>query len=352
MKIRQQVNVTINAKMRQLADGGSSTKRQKKKRVSSGIIVEEDERPRKSRRLEQVESILPQGKQLENSTTIMKEPEIDSTAQDVRDVVELKSIYPLGKKLRISSISSRTSDNSRNKEEDIKFLDTTDHVTSSVHVESTQRQEARQKSLTLSHPGDAVPTSTVSTETSHHEVPSIPDDMTVKFTEGIKPRKSVSDSCVHEVNSPMCDRPQATKSSIHSPHDIFSDINENNSVVTKINSECGGKETEPSSCDTECCADKISEPVHQSAMEGTLSEKETLVNEDKTGPDATFTKTSENPQSNGICAKVMNVEVDQPNKGHESVSEQWAMSHSKHALQSSPSKKKLQKSTQVFRYVV
>jgi hypothetical protein len=60
-KIKQQVNININAKMQQSVDGGSSHVTRMKKRVSSSVIAEESELPRKSRRLELNESALPRG---------------------------------------------------------------------------------------------------------------------------------------------------------------------------------------------------------------------------------------------------------------------------------------------------
>lgn len=336
--------------MRQSPADGSSSERQLKKRISSGVIVEEDLRPQKCRRLEQEKSVQPQDEQLENSSTIMKAPEVSCLTQDVRNVVEFKPVsVPVGK-LRISSVTNRTSDNNRNKEETIKLLDSPDHVTSSFYDESPKRRVKRQKSF-ISYPSDAVSSSTVSTETTHKGFPSIPVDMTVKFTEDSQPRKFVHSSCVHEVDSPILDEPQTSKLSIK-----FSDKNENNNIVTVINPLCGDKQTEPSTSDTEDCAVRISDAVHQSAIEGKLSGKRTSVNEvGETGPNATFTKASENPQIDGICATVLNVDgAVQSNKANESVSEQQVILQSRLALQSSPNKKmvKLQKPSQMFRYAI
>jgi hypothetical protein len=63
MKIKQQVNMYLNAKMRQSVDSESSCITRMKKRVSSGVIAER--LPRKSRRLELNESALPRGEDAE-----------------------------------------------------------------------------------------------------------------------------------------------------------------------------------------------------------------------------------------------------------------------------------------------
>ncbi|XP_021923969.1 inner centromere protein A isoform X2 [Zootermopsis nevadensis] len=342
-KIKQQINITLNGKMRQSPTDWSSSVRQGRKRISSGVILEEDLQPQKYRRLEREKSAQPLDEQLENSSTVLKTPEVSCLTQDVRNV---KSVSPVVVLLRISSDTNRTYDN-RNKEE-IKLLDSPDHVTSSVCDESPKRQEEKQKSFT-SYPSHAVPSSTVSTETTPKALPSIPVDVTVKFTEDDHPSKSVHSSYVHRVDSLILDEPQRSKLSIHSLPNNFSDKIENNNIVTTINPLCGDKHPEPSNSDTESCAVRSYGAMHQSAMEGKLSGKRTSVDEiGVSGLNSTFTKAPENQQSDDVCAKVLN--VDQPDKANESVSEHQVTLHSRLALQSSPNKKmaKPKKSSQMF----
>jgi hypothetical protein len=350
-KIKQQISITLNEKMRQSPAEESSSEQEVKKRISSGVIVEEDMRPLKCRRLEQETSVQPLHEKLENSSSIMKAPKDSCLTQDVRNVVELKSVFPIVEKLRISSATSRTSDD-RTKEETVKLLDSCDQVTSSVCDESSKSQEERQKSF-KSYVGDAIPSSTVGTEVTPKVLPSIPVDVTVKFTEDIQPRKSVHSSCVHQVDLPILNEPQRNKLFIHSVPDKFNDTNKNNNVVTTVDPLCGDNQTEASNSDAENCVVWISDALHQSAKEGKLSGKRTSVNEvGGTGPNATFTKASENPQSDGICAGVD--ETNQSDKANESVPEQQVMLHSRLELRISPSKKmvKPQKTLQMFRYAL
>jgi hypothetical protein len=352
-KLQEQININPSGEICQSPDGGSSVE-QVKKRMSSCAIVEEDQRPRKCRRLEPEKSVQPVDEQLENST-IMKAPEVSSLTQNVENVVEVKSCFPQVEKVRISSITNRMSNNNGIKEEAIQLLDSPDLVTSSVQDRSPQRQEERQKPFT-SYCSDAVPSSSVNAETTPEALCSIPVDVSVKSTEDNQPKKSIQSSYIHEVDIPVLDEPQRSKLSVHFPHVMFSDENENNSALPTVNHLSGDKETGHTYNNTENCADKICVPVHHTAMEGKLSGKRTSVNEvGETGLDSTFTKVSENAQSNDICAKVLNVdEVHQSCKPNDSVLEQQFVPHSRLALQSSRSKNvvKPQKSTQIFRYAI
>ena len=311
-KIKDQLNLNINSKMRQPPDSEFITETQKTKWLSSHATVEEGERPRKSRRLEQEQLVLPSDEQHEN-TSINKAQEINN--------LETKKI--------------------RTNEEEIMIY-SPDHVTSSVYDDCLPMQEERQKSVT-----DNAPVASAAIET-RDDLPDIPNEVPVQPSEGVRPSISVRVSCAHEVDlvdlvdSVACDEPRTNETHIHSHADTISDIKENNKTSPKSAIVCTEGETEPSSSGTE---DSDNEE-HKGAIEQNVSDKEVPVIEvGKTGPKVLHTETSQN----SLCAKV----VDQ-NVSNDIAPKQCVTSHSTSALQRSPTKKVvgLQKSTHFIRYVV
>ena len=298
--------------MRQPPDSEFTGEMQKIKRLSSHETVEEVEQPRKSRRLEQEQLVLPSDEQHEN-TSINKAQEINN--------LETKKI--------------------KTNEEEIMIY-SPDHVTSSVYDDCLPMQEERQKSVT-----DNAPVASAAMET-HDDLTDIPNEVPVQPFEGVRPSISVRVSCAHEVDlvdlvdAVACDEPRTNETHIHSHPDTGSDIKENNKTTPKSVIVCTEDKTESCSSGTK----NISNEVHKSAIEQNMSDKEVPVIEvDKTGPKVMHTETSQN----SICAKV----VDQ-NVSNDIAPKQCVISHSTTALKSSPTKKLvgLQNSTHFIRYVV
>jgi hypothetical protein len=295
--------------MRQPPDGEFIRKTQKMKRLSSCATVEEGERPHKSRRLEQKQSVLPSDEQHDNIC-------IDK-AQEINNL---------------------ETNNIRTNEEEIMIC-SPDHITSSVYDDCLPIQEERQKSVT-----DNAPVASAAIET-HDDLPGIPNEVPVQPSEGVRPSFSVRVSCSHEVDlvdSVVCDEPHTNDTHIHSHPDTVSDTKENNKTTPKSVIVFTEGETEPSSSGTENFGNK----VHQSAIEQNMSDKKVPVIEvGKTGPNVMHTETSQN----SICAKVV-----AQNVSNDKAPKQWVTSHSTPAFQSSPTKKVvgLQKSTHLLRYVV
>jgi hypothetical protein len=332
-KIKDQLNMTLNAKMRQAADMGSSRETRKKKHVSSHATIDEDERLCKSRRLEQEHSVLPPDEQHENRS-IIKAEEINSRSPLVRNMAKLGS-SPLAKERSVSSVTIETCNNVRNNEEEMMY--SPGHVTSFVHDDCLTIQEERQKSLT-----DSAPVASAATDT-HDDLPGVPDGVSLKLSDGVRPSNSVCVSCVHDVDSVTYDEAHTNECRIHSPPDAVSDINESNKTAPKSVLVLTEGETEHFSSGTK----NVVEEVHESAIEQNASEKEVSVDEvGKTGPNITCTETSQN---SGICAK-----VGDQNGANDVAPKQCVTSHSTPALQSSPKKNmvKLQKSTHLLRYAV
>lgn len=298
----------MKTKMRQPPDIDFIREMQKIRKVSSHATVEEGERPRKSRRLEQEQLVLPPDEQHANKS-INKAQEINNLETNIR-----------------------------NNEEEI-MIHSPDHVTSSVHDDCLPIQEERQKSVT-----DNAPVAPAVIET-HDDLPGIPNEVQAVLSEGVRPSISVCVSCTHEVDSVdsvACDEPQTNESHIHSHPDTVSDIKENNKTARKSVLVFTEDETDPSSFGTE----NFGNEVHQSAVEQNMSDKEVPVIEaGKTGPNVMCTETSQN----SICANV----VDQ-NVSNDIAPKQRVTSHSTPALQCSPIRKVvgLQKSTHLLRYVV
>jgi hypothetical protein len=329
-KIKQQVNININAKMRQSIDGGPSCETQMKKRVSSGVTVGDDQLPQKNRRFELKESALAGDEGANNKAQVVN--------------VESKSL-PQVKRLRMNSVTDITSVK-RKKNEEIVVLDSPDCVSSSVYDECLESVKERQKSLT-SEFGDTAATSTVKMETTPKEISSALDDAAVKFTEAAELMKAACSSPIQEVDSLTSDELQANKPYIHSHPDVLSNTNKNS--IVRSNSIHGEKEPELSHCGTEGHADMISEEVQVKPLE-----KEISVNEDdKIGPNVTFTKDSEKLQRNDMSARVVEVTevVDQPNSATEVVPEQLSMSHSRPTLRNSATKMATTQKS-VFRYTL
>jgi hypothetical protein len=331
-KIKQQLNTTLNAKMRQSVYGGPSRKTQAKKRVSSGVIMEGDPLPRKNRKLELKESALP------------RDEATKSKGQDVN--VESKSLSHV-KRLRMNSTSD-TTPVKRNKNEEIIVLDSSDCVSSSVYDECLESLKERQKSPTCEF-DDTAATSTVKTETTPKEISSVVHDVAVKFAEAVEPRKSVCSSPVQDVDSLTSNEPQANELYIHCLPDVLSGKNKNKNSIVRSNSVCGEKEAELSHCGTGH-ADNISEEMQERQLE-----KEIPVNEDgEIGHNVTFTKDSEELERKDISASVLNVTrvVDQPNSATKAVPEQLAMSHSRPTLRSSATKMVTAQQKSTFRYTL
>jgi hypothetical protein len=298
--------------MRQPPDSEFIRETQKIKRLSSLATVEEVERSRKSRRLEQVQLVLPADEQHDN-TSVNKAQEINNLETN----------------------------NIRTNEEEIVIY-SPDHVTSSVYDDCLSIQEERQKSIT-----DNAPVASAAIET-HDDLPGIPNGVPVQPSEGIRPGIPVRVSCSHEVDlvhlvdSVTCDEPQTNENHIHSHPATISDIKEDKKTAPKNVIVFTEAETEPSFSGTRNFGNK----VHQSAIERNMSDKKVPVIEvDKTEPNVMHTETSQN----SICVK-----VEDQNVSNDVATKQWVTSHSTPALQSSPTKKVigLQKSTHLIRYVV
>jgi hypothetical protein len=304
--------MNLHSKMRQPPDSEFTRETQKIKWLSSHATVEEVERPRKSRRLEQEQSVLPSDERHENISF--------NKAQEINNLETKKS---------------------RTNEEEIMIY-SPDHVTSSVYDDCLPMQEERQKSVT-----DNGPVASAAIET-HDDLPDILNEVPVQPSEGVQPSISVRVSCAHEVDlvdlvdSFACDEPQTNETYIHSHPDTGSDIKENKKTTPKSMIVCTEGKTEPSSSGTE----NFSNEVHKSAIEQNMSDKDVPVIEDgKTGPKVMHTEALQN----SICTKV----VDQ-NMSDDIAPKQRVTSHSTLALQNSPTKKwvGLQKSTHLIRYVV
>jgi len=285
--------MNLISKMRQAPYSEFTGETQKIEWLSSHATVEEVERPRKSRRLEREQLVLPSEEQHEN-TSINKAQEINNLETKIRT-----------------------------NEEEI-MIHSPDHVTSSVYDDCLPMQEERQKSVT-----DNAPVASAVIET-HNDLPDIPNEVPVQPSEGVQPSISVHVSFAPE------------ETHIQPDTDSDSDIKENNKTTPKSVIVCTEGKTEPSSCGTE----NFSNEVHKSAVEQNISDKEVPVIEvGKTGPKVMRTETSQN----GVCAKV----VDQ-NVSNDIAPKQCVTSHLTPALYSSPAKKVvgLQKSTHLIRYVV
>jgi hypothetical protein len=336
-KIKQQVNITINAKMRQSVDGGPTRETQMKKRVSSSVIAEESQLPRKNRRLELKESTLP-GNEAAKSVCF-------SEAQDTN--VELKSLSH-DERLRVNSTTDTTSVK-RNKNKEIIVLDSPVCVSSSVYDECLENREERQKSLTSKF-DDTAATSTVKTEASTKEISRVLDDVAVKFTEAVEPTRSECSLPVQEVNSFTSDERKASNPHIDPIPDVFNDKIENEPTSVGSNSVLGERETELSPCGTEGCADMVSEDVQEKS-----SERETSVDEvDEIGPNVPGTNDADKMKRNDISARLVNVAevVLQSNSATEAVPEQPAMPHARTALRSSASRIPTPPQKPVFRYTL
>jgi hypothetical protein len=310
-KIKDQLNINLNTKMRQPPDSEFIRETQKIKRLSSHATVEEGERPRKSRRLDQEQLVLPSDERHDNTSI--------SKAQ---------------------VINSLETNNIKTNEEEVMIY-SPDHVTSSVYDDCLSTQEESLKSVT-----DNTPVASAVLETDD-DLPGIPNEVPVQPSGGVQPSISVCVSCDHEVDlvdlvdSVVCDEPQMNETHIHSHPDTVSDVKENNKTAPKSLIVFTEGETEPSSSGTE----NFGNEVHQSGIEQNMSDREVPVIEDgKSGPNVMRTKTSHN----SIFAKV----VDQ-NVSNDIAPRHWVTSYSTPALQSSPTKKVvgLQKSTHLIRYV-
>jgi hypothetical protein len=297
--------------MRQLPDNEFIAEMQKIKCLSSRATEEEGELPRKSRRLEHNQLVLPADEQL-NNTSINKAQDINNPEANIRTYEEEIVIY------------------------------SPDHVTSPVYDDCLPIQEEKQKSVT-----DNAPVASAAIET-HDDLPGIPNEVPVQPSEGVRPSISVRVSCSHEVDfvdlvdSVACDEPQTNETCIHSHPDTVRDIKENNKTAPKSVIVFKEGETELSSSGTE----NFGNEVHQSAIEQNMSDKEVPVIEvGKTRPNVTCAETSQN----SICARVLNQNVS-----NDIAPKKWVESHLTPALQSSPTKKVvgLQKSTHLIRYVV
>ena len=296
--------------MRQPSESEFNAETQKIKRLSSHTTVEEGELPRKNRRLEHDQLVLPADEQHDN-TSINKAQDINNLETNVRT----------------------------NEEE---MIYSPDHATSSVCDDCLPIQEEKQKSVT-----DNAPVVSAAIET-HDDLPGIPNDAPVQPSEGVRPSVSVRVSCSHEVDlvdlvdSVACDEPQTNETHIHSHPDTVRDTKENNKTAPKSVIVFTEGETEPSSSGTE----NFGNEVHQSAIEQNISDKEVPVIEVcKTGTNVMRTETSQN----NICARVLDQNVS-----NDIAPKKWVASHLTPALQSSPTKKVvgLQKSTHLIRYVV
>jgi hypothetical protein len=327
-KIKDQLHITVNAKMRQAAGIESGREIRKIKHVSSHATVEEDGRPLKSRRLEQEQSVLALDER--ENKSILKAQEINSLSRLVRNVAELSS-SPLAEELNVGSVAIESCNNVRNNEEELMVY-SPDRVTSSVRDDCLPIQEERQKSLTHS-----ALLASAAVETC--------DDLpvSVKFSEGVRPSNSLHLSCVHEVDSVTHDEPHTNECSIRSLPDVVSDINENNKNSPKRVLVPTEGETELFSSGTKNSVDE----VHETAIEQNVSEKEVSVDEvGNTGPNVTCTETLQN---SGIGAK-----VGDQDGANDVAPKQWVTSHSTPALLSSPVKKvvELHKFTHLLRYAV
>jgi hypothetical protein len=298
--------------MRQPPDNEFIAETQKIKCLSLHATEEEGEMPRKSRRLEHNQLVLPADKHL-NNTSINK-------AQD---------------------INNPEANNIRTNEEEI-VIHSPDHVTSPVYDDCLPIQEEKQKSVT-----DNTPVASAAIET-HDDLPGIPNEVPVQPSEGGRPSISVRVLCSHEVDlvdlvdSVARDEPQTNETHIHSHPDTVRDIKENNKTAPKSVIVFKEGETELSSSGTE----NFGNEVHQSAIEQNMSDKEVPVIEvGKTGSNVMRTETSQN----SICARVLNQNVS-----NDIAPKKWVASHLTPALQSSPTKKVvgLQNSTHLIRYVV
>jgi hypothetical protein len=308
-KIKNQLSINQNTKMRQ-PPTGEFRDTQKIKWMSSLETVEEVERPRKSRRLEQEQLVLPPDEQHEN-TSISKAQEINNLETNIRTN---------GEEIMINS---------------------PDLVTSSIFDGCPPIQEEKDNSVT---DNALVPSAEIET---CDNLPGIPDEVPVQISEGVRPSISVRVSSAQEVDSVdsgdsvACDEPQTNETHILSHPDTVGDMTEDNKTAQESVIVFTEGVTEPSSGGTE----NFGNEVHQSAIKQNMADKEVPVIEaGKTGPNAMCTETSQN----SICAKV----VDE-NVSNDIAPKQWVTCHSTPALQSSPKKKVvgLQKSTHLLRYV-
>jgi hypothetical protein len=328
-KIKQQVNITLNAKMRQSVDGGPIRETRMKKRISSSVIAEESQLPRKNRRLELKESALPRGEVAENACL--------NKAHDTN--LELKSLSH-DEGLSVNSTTGTTSVKI-NKKKEIIVLNSPDSVSLSIYDECLVSLKERQKSLT-SELDDTAATSTVKTEATTKEISFVLEDAAAKFHESVEPTKSVCSSPVHEANSFTSNEAQEIKPYIHSSPDVIDGKTENKPANVRSNSVHGEKETELSPCATEGCAVMIYEEVQEKS-----SDKETSVSEvDEIGPDITCTNDAEKVERND-SARVMNVAevIHQPNSATKALPERLTI-----ALRSCASRMTTTLQKHVFRY--
>jgi hypothetical protein len=328
-KIKQQVNITINSKMRQSVVGGTSRETQTKKRVSSSLIAEDSQLPRKNRRLEPQQPALPAGEAADSASF--------SQAQDVQ--VELKPLSH-DEVLEVNSVADAESAKEI-KNEEIIVLDSSDCVSSSVYDEHLESLKERQKSLT-SKLDDTAATSTLKTEAVLKKCSIVLHDVAVKCTGAVEPVKPISNLPVREADSFANHAPQANKSYIHSSPDVFSGTNGNKHSTVRSNSHHGEKEAKVSPCGTESYAAMISEEVQEKSSEACVNEG------GEVGPNVTGTNDSEELLRNDISAKV----VHQPNSATKAVPEQPAVSLSRTGLRSSASKMVTTPQKAVFRYTL